>query len=436
MGPDTEPVVGGRVVPAEGQDLSGFTIEFVNAEVSPAWRSGKLGLAPNGGFMTTLWAEKGRTNVFLIELCDASGTRRPTAPDRFPYTPAVVATDLPLIHSLSVALANNEVERFVDKGTPLPARGMRFLRTAFEVRQGQAGDVIRIPVVEGENKRADRNRHIGMLEVRAEQVKRSIPAGSEVEVTIIIDESRLVRAKAYIPILDEEFEVLLHLGSEKGPDPANLRREAEREKARLDKVRQEAQQTGDAPAQQALERIDRERMVHDVESQLDAAGVDPDAADKCEKRLLDLRVAVDEVEDCLEWPSLVAEAKRVMAEGNRIVNEQGDHNDRRDFQKVEAEAKSALDSRDPDLLRQRVEAIRALVLRLLDRKGILQVIFFQQLRDMKPQMRDQVEADQLISRGLQAMNRQDIEGLRAINRQLAALLPSPPPPPDISTVIR
>src|SRR5580704_6111838 len=35
---------------------------------------------------------------------------------------------------------------------------------------------------------------------------------------------------------------------------------------------------------------------------------DPDAADKCGKRLLDLKQAVDEAEEALEWPALVAEA--------------------------------------------------------------------------------------------------------------------------------
>ena len=78
VGSDTEPLVGGAVVTSEdGENLSGFTIEIVNAESNPRWRSGKVSLDPAGKFMTSLWAEKGRQNTFLIECMTgrASGER-------------------------------------------------------------------------------------------------------------------------------------------------------------------------------------------------------------------------------------------------------------------------------------------------------------------------------------------------------------------------
>ena len=40
-GPDPEPVVGGQVMAQNGEALSGYSIEFVNAEARPPWRSGK-----------------------------------------------------------------------------------------------------------------------------------------------------------------------------------------------------------------------------------------------------------------------------------------------------------------------------------------------------------------------------------------------------------
>jgi molecular chaperone DnaK len=436
MGPDTEPLVGGKVVSPHGWDLSGFSVEFVNSGTVPEWRSGRLPLAPNGAFMTTLLADKGRPNTFLIELYDATGTRYQTVPDRLTYTPAVVATDLPLIHSVGVALANNEVEHLLEKGTPLAARGRKTFRTAFEVRQGQAGDVIRIPVVEGENRRADRNRRIGILEVMANQVRRTVPVGSDVEVTIEIDESRLVRTTAYIPVLDEEYEQVLHLGGERSPDPHVLRQEADQERDRLDEARRQAEETGDPHAQEILHRIDSEQILHDVYAQLDAATVDPDAADKCERRLLDLKVAIDEVEGALEWPALVAESKELLRMSKEIIDEHGEYEDKQGFRGYEAQVQSAMQSREPDVLRQRLEEMRGLVMRVLDRKGVLQIIFFQQLSEMKSEMRDQAQAGQLITRGLQALSRGDVADLRAVNRQLVGLLPTPPLPPDLSTVMR
>ena len=106
VGADTEPLVGGKVTAAGGQILSGYTVEFVNEGARPPWRSGKVGLSPEGTFMTALWAEKGRPNTYRIELCDSAGSARPCAPATFTYTVGLSITDPPLTLSLGIALAD------------------------------------------------------------------------------------------------------------------------------------------------------------------------------------------------------------------------------------------------------------------------------------------------------------------------------------------
>lgn len=434
MGPDTEPLVGGKVVATHSKDFAGFTIEFINAVARPPWRSGKLGLGPDGAFVTNIWAEKGHANTFEIELCDPTGRRIETVPASFTYTVGMVITDQPLIHSVGVATASNEMRSFFEKGAPLPARRRELFKTAFEVHQGKAGDVIRIPVMEGENQRADRNHKIGMLEVQAHEVKRNVPAGSDVEVTIEVDESRLIRVKAYIPVLDEEYEHVVKLGYEK-TDPAGVKKDFDREKERLNEIRKKAEETHDATAQGVLNRIDRERMVHEVEGSLAAASADSDAGQKAKNRLVDLKIALDQAEDVVEWPILVADAEKLISTSRDAVREHGDSADARSLENHEAEVRKAIQTHDADILRKRVEEMRDFVIRVLDRKGIMQVVWFTDLSNMKDQMRDQAMAEQLISQGQRAMNNNNIDELRAVNRQLAALLPTPPPPPDISTVL-
>ncbi|MGC8989099.1 MAG: Hsp70 family protein, partial [Verrucomicrobiia bacterium] len=110
IGPDIEPLVSGQVVSASDEDMSKFTIEFVNKDASPPWRSGRIGLSPEGRFMATLWAEKGRQNTFIIELLDSAGRRQTVKPESFPYTVGGgVVSNQPLIHSIGVALADNTV---------------------------------------------------------------------------------------------------------------------------------------------------------------------------------------------------------------------------------------------------------------------------------------------------------------------------------------
>ena len=137
VGPDTEPLLGGRVMSQETKDFSGFHIEFIRPAGHPPYRSGRIGLGRDGSFMINLLAEKGPANTFMIELYDAKGNKCETVPDRIRYTVGQVITDPPLIHSVGVAMANNEMDILLEKGIALPARRRSIHRTVVDVRKGR-----------------------------------------------------------------------------------------------------------------------------------------------------------------------------------------------------------------------------------------------------------------------------------------------------------
>jgi molecular chaperone DnaK len=424
VGSDPEPMVGGRVLTTPGPVPSGFTVEFVNAAARPPWRSGRIGVSPDGTFMAQLWAEKGRENVFEIELRDSGGNLQEVSPNRITYRVGLVISEQPLIHSVGVALANNELALFIEKGTGLPSRARKIFRTAVDVRKGQSGELIRVPVMEGENQnRADRNRIVGNLEINGDQIRRDVQAGSEVEVVIEIDESRLVRTKAYIPILDEEFEAVMKLVIER-PKPAQLKIEAEKEKKRLAEIREKARNSHDSAADIALRRVDGERMVHEVDGALAASQDDPDAADKCGKRLLDLKQAIDEAEDALEWPALVAEAEQMIASANDVCQKFGKSDDKQVIATLEREIKETIKTHEPDLLRRKVAELSGARLRILREQPGWWVGIFEDLRkNYRSKMRDSVQADALFNMGQRAIQTGDVPGLRSACNQLISLLP-------------
>jgi molecular chaperone DnaK len=436
VGPDTEPLLAGRVVTTDGADLTGFTVEVSNAESKPPWRSGRVPVAAEGLFVTTLWAERGRLNTFDIALYDPTGIRTLTTPDRLTYTVGVVETRPPLTQSVGIGLDGNQVEWLLEKGTALPARRRVTLRTVLPIRRGQAGGMIRIPVLEGEHARADRNRRIGRLEVESDRVTRDVPEGSEVEVSIEIDTSRLVVARAYVPILDEEFEHAINLHTEPVPEADQLISGARAEFARLAVVKERQYEIQSSVAELLLRRIDDEHIVADIESLADAARVDPDAATTCGKRILDLRAAIDEIEDVLEWPELVRMAQGLTQAVTEIVEDNGDASDRSALAGYVAGVNAAMESHDPDLLRQRMDELRGLARRALDRKGAWQQLIFDDLAQRRAAMGSPARAERLVSEGQQAVERGDYAGLREVNRQLADLLPSAPPPPDPFSTVR
>ncbi|XVQ09340.1 Hsp70 family protein [Spirillospora sp. CA-255316] len=433
VGPDIEPFIGGKVT---GGDTAGCTVEFVNPDSKPVWRSGRIPLGSDGTFTATLWAEKGRANTFQIEFGDATGALKPITPGTLTYTVGVVETQPPLIHSVGIGLADNEVEWLLKKGTPLPARRRMVLRTTVGLSRGQGEGMIRIPVVEGEHHRADRNRQIGRLEVNPEQIRRDVPEGSEVDLTLLIDESRLVVARAYIPLLDEEFEHAINLQTETAPDPDRLARDVAAEKQRLAQARRRASEFADPRAEQVLARIDNENIVADLDKLVDAARVDPGASITAENRLRDLRAATDEVEDELEWPTLVQEARELVPAVRDIVRERGKASHQAPLEAAEESIQEAIAAHDADLLRQRVAELRQLALRVLDESGDLAFLAFEELRTLQPEMRDQREAEQLMATGRRAVETNDVGTLRQVNAALGELLPSPPPPPDPFSTVR
>lgn len=423
VGNDPEPLVGGKVMPPDGLDLTGFTIEFVDSQAQPPRRSGKLRLAPNGTFMTNLWASPGRASTYHIELCDSTGRACPTQPASFVYTLGVAAGNPPLIHSLGVAMANNALDIFIPKGTSLPARKRVVHKNALMLRKGQASDVIRIPVVEGENaRRADRNRLIGSLEIKPDRIKRDVPAGSEIEITIEIDQSRILRTRAYIPILDEEFEDVIKFN--RGViDLAHLEADFNRERKRLEEAHRKAGHVGDPQALQVLQRIADEKMLEDVDASFHAARNDPDAADKCQNRLLDLKAAIDQVEDALEWPALVAEADEELRRMRELVMEHGKPKDRQQAATLERELDQARQTHDADLLQRKVAQMRSLSSHILWEQPSFWVGYLNYLADRRTHMRDQALADQLFTRAQRAMVENDLPGLKTSVQQLVAQLP-------------
>jgi molecular chaperone DnaK len=436
-GVEPEPPVGGQVL-APGRDLASYTIEFVNAEVVPPWRSGKVGLSPEGKFVVTLWAEKGRVNRFAIELADGTGRKVSTVPDAIPYEVRQLEAAMagqPLVQSVGITLQGNSVRRYVEKGRTLPVRHRGVHHTTQLAKRGDSNPVIRIPVVEGDYTRADRNVSIGELLILGTQIKRDVPPNSEVEVVIEIDASRQVTTRAYIPYIDEEFERVIDL-VKRHADPAELEKCLASEIERLAKLRERVENTGDMRARQILQQIDADRMVHEVEAALRASQGDPDALDKCPKRLVAFQLQLDALEEALSWPALVAEMEQQIDFTRDIMQAFGSAADRQVASALESEQRAAERGRDSDLLRRKVEEARSHRFSVWKRHDDYWVAYFRALERDLADMTDQGAARQLVAQGQRAINDGSRAALEAACQQLSALLPRDVTPQGVGGLLR
>jgi molecular chaperone DnaK len=181
--------------------------------------------------------------------------------------------------------------------------------------------------------------------------------------------------------------------------------------------------TGDLQARAALEQIDGEDMVDGAAALVEASRDDPDAAITGAKRIGDLEAALDDVEAALEWPERVKKAEDLIAAAHEVVDKAGAPDDVTELRTREAAVRDAIATKDASLLERRCTDLAALVGTILDRTGLLQLEFFDELKGRRREMTDQRKADRLFDEGDRAIATHQITVLKNVNRQLNLLLP-------------
>lgn len=304
IGPDDDPSVVGEVTPPAGQSTDGCSIEFVNR--TTRWSSGAIQLNGEGKFHLRLRAETGSQNIFDINLVDATGTKLPTDTTEIPYTIGVSIKAQITCNDISIEKENNEVEVLVPKGTAYPYKktNRRFTSTV-ELKKGQPGKIV-IPVLEafGGNagRLADHNRKLGELILTSDGLRRDLPLGSEIEITISAKEPGALKVETYVPLLDESFSVKLEYDRKAASTENDLRNEFKKEKERVDDILRRA----NAENSDLAEKIDG--IIRDINSKWDTVG-SVEGSKQIEARIIEMRVILDDLEEGAKFPEKVEEIK-------------------------------------------------------------------------------------------------------------------------------
>jgi molecular chaperone DnaK len=419
VGHDSDPLIAGKVTSPDGASSNGFTIEFVNRDTK--WRSGQIPLNGEGAFMANLLAEKGSRNSFHIELSNGQGTLQKTVPDHVVYTIGAVIEEQPLLKSIGLGKADNSVDWFFKAGMGLPQkkRWPTAHQTTVAVKAGQAGAAIKIPIVEGENEYADRNRVVGFLEIDSSMVRRDLPVGSEVEITLKIDESRIIMLNAYLQLLDEEFSAQIDI-QKMNTDASETTSTLRKEKKRLNELKEKAEEAGDESMVAELERLESDQ---DRDEAVRAAKGDADAAEKAQARVLELQNQLDAIEEKLRWPSLIAEARELQVDLKQLAGDHGssDHKDQaRDWTEA---VDSIIQNKKTDRLSSKIKVGRSIYWLILSSTPGFWVGSFQRMESNRGQFSDTDAAERLFERGREYLQKNNIKGLTDVVRKLWNLMP-------------
>jgi len=423
VGQEIDPFVGGRVEAHGGASVEGVSIEITNEDSK--WSSGQIPLSSDGAFMTNILAEKGKRNTFLIELRDNSGGSLDVRPDQFTYTVGAAIEEQPLVNAIGVALADNSVKEYFEKGTGLPAKKTWVLRTAHELSRGSSGKALKIPVIEGGNSLADRNRVVGSLEISSHEISRDLPNHSDIEVTLKVNESRGIKVEAYVPLLDEEFEAEVELGRPQASTGSieQWKDDFRRERERFRELKDKAALADDQNALRLLGQLDQDDVIDDLRGMLRGAEGDQTLAEQFDKNLLEFMIALDEVEGVLEWPTLVKKAEEVASLLENLIQEQGSTELKGKANELVDHLDYIIGLKDVERLKKHTSRIEDLYFRVIAENPAFWATFFKDMENKQAQMNDPARAQQLILQGNRCIGDNEIDGLRNVCVQLVRMLP-------------
>ncbi|WP_181789643.1 Hsp70 family protein [Streptomyces phytophilus] len=418
--------VSGKVTSGSAVDFTRYAVVLSNPDGKPPFRGPHTVLSPDGTFYTEVTLTAGATSRFTVELTDAAATRQRLAGDSLSITHAkVVPGEAVLTGTLGIGRADGSFDPLLRKGTTLPAEVTKIYRTTIPLHRSEPDAVIRIPLLEGERPRAERNTRVGLLEIRPRDVRIDLPAESEVEVTFEIEaSSREALVTAHIPLVQQQFEATINRTELVAPDQRELAGRLRRLEQRVRSLKDDAESEHAEQARTRLEKLEEHRPLTQLGREVDAAGVDTGAAVTSDRRMRDLEAELDDIEAAIEIPGLERRLWDLLGACEDIITQVGGTpSDRRELENLRGRASALGGDATPVELRKLVKRAEEFQVELLRRTDEWDFVVFNALVEMRDMMHPRGQADAAIRDGRRAMASGDRGALAGVNQRLRRLLP-------------
>jgi molecular chaperone DnaK len=386
-----------------------------------SWASEWVARDADGAFAVMCELESRRANQFTIEAKDAGGLVVAVHPAVFTIVHGVTIGDPPVSRTVGVALANNGVRVYFEKGAPLPAKRTFVHHTIETVMPGQAGPALRIPLVQGELEEAHLCRLIGSLDIDGKDLDVVVPANTAVEVTLELDKGGQLSARAFIPTLKKMFEHVAHLVVPEA-SVATLRTGVVQVLDRLAALRAGARARGQTSLADRVDGLLREQ--HECEVALDrASGGDEEAAQRARRLLLDLETRVQEMEAEGRWPELEERVLDDVAWAAPLVAHDGTPAEQKLMDDAIGGINRARQNRSVKDLERHRRVVRRLGNAAFFRDPQAWVVVFDNYASTIHEARDLKRAEALVAEGRRHTKNGDHKLLRGVCDQLAELMP-------------
>lgn len=285
----------------DGPHMNGLRVEI--KRLDNGWQSPLIPVDPSGVFSCELILIQGRKPIlseFCATLLDERGKELVRLNEPQIWYPSL-GVENRLANSLRVALKGKQTRLLIAPGAELPAEGDGTFVTTKALRRGSSEDVLRIAVLESvthllgkEDDWAEGCLHVGTLKILGsdKRVTSDVPAGSEIEVHLKVDESRVITAVAYIPLLDEHFDAIF-VGEKFEYDLKDLQSRLEIAKYNIAEIRKVQAEKSNEEVADILETLRTTQLLDSVATDLERARTgDRDSEVRAYKRTMEVEGTV------------------------------------------------------------------------------------------------------------------------------------------------
>ena len=398
------------------------------------WTSGWMKLK-EGFFEISVPLKEGDITTFWVYAREGQGQLLETDTPEFRLRHGLVPSAPPLPHTLSVEVVNPGGAPALDpvfpKGTPLPAEKTVKYRATRALVPDKPDSNLAIKLWEGEFlDDPDANEWVGNVLLRHDGVRRSVPEGAEIEVTIRVDSSRKTTVDAFVPHLNQHFSGLLYVAQREEQDFSDLSQtvssEAQTYRERLEELERTS---SDESTQTELE--DLRRDLDDLDTRVPSPSTTPGRADPDDARRivedsktvrgrlgrLERRASADRnAVKKTQFVELVEIAEQVVGQFGTLLEKQ-------QLAMLRRELERAASKGDGKAIQRASAEIEALRWRILFKHDWFWREIFDSLCQPSTPFIDPAEARALITKGQAAVSGGDGEGLREVVRALWKLQP-------------
>jgi molecular chaperone DnaK len=401
------------------------------------WTSGWI-KPDEGVFETPILLKEGAITTFWVYARDGQGRLLDMDTTEFKVRHGLVPSAPPLPHTLSVEVLNpgekSALDPIFSKGAPLPAEKNVKYRAMHALSPNDPESDLAIKLWEGEFlDDPSPNEWVGNVVLPHDEVRRTVPEGAEVDVTIKIDVSRLIAVEAFVPHLNQHFSRRLYVPQREEQDFSTLSHAVASEtrsyRQRLDELDRNCSDVDDETTQSEIE--DLRRNIDELEAkapiQRDSPGkTDPDEARRIVEESKTVRGRLSRLErraadrgDLLKSTQFVAQVE--IAE--EIVGKFGTSLEKQQLGMLRRQVERAATKSDDKAVQRVCSEIEGLRWRVLGKQDWFWAEIFDSLRQADTPFINVAEAKKLIAKGQSAVSSGDGETLREVVRALWQLQP-------------